>query len=59
MEYTADASALIERGYRSGISPVILQGSNIRGYLVDFSNPNEFFQINEITKYRRRVKRGD
>ncbi|OMJ66048.1 hypothetical protein SteCoe_37246 [Stentor coeruleus] len=57
-EYTAEASRQIESSFRAGINPIIIQGSNTKGYYIDITDVNNMFQLNEITQYKRAVKRG-
>mmetsp|Transcript_32097 Transcript_32097/g.31845 ORF Transcript_32097/g.31845 Transcript_32097/m.31845 type:complete len:99 (-) Transcript_32097:28-324(-) len=55
--YTAEASRQIEQAYklRSDNQLALVQGSNDKAYLMDFTN---FKQLNEKTHFQRSIKRG-
>ncbi|CAG9310132.1 unnamed protein product [Blepharisma stoltei] len=55
--YTAEASRQIEQAYklRADNQLALVQGSNDRAYLMDFTNMK---QLNEKTHYQRCIKRG-
>ncbi|CAG9333111.1 unnamed protein product [Blepharisma stoltei] len=54
-KYTAEASRQIEAAYQQR-SKALIQGSNIRGYLLDF---DQMKQQNEKTKFSRTIRRGE
>ena len=57
--YTAEGSRQIEEGFQSGVPKVLVQGDNIKAYLIDFGNrKDDMCQFNEVTQYRRPIKRG-
>ena len=52
--YTAEACRQIEHCYRTGQSPVILQGDNTKGYYIDIT---DMMQVNELSGFKRPIKR--
>ena len=52
--FTAEACRQIEHCYRSNQTPVVFQGSNIKGYYVELDT---MMQVNEDTGFKRAIKR--
>lgn len=55
--YSNEACIQLENCLQSNQKITILQGSNVKGYLVDLSNPSDFHQLNEKTNYKRSIRR--
>ena len=55
--YSNEACIQLENCFKSNQKITILQGSNVKGYLVDLSNPSDFHQLNEKTNYKRSIMR--
>ena len=57
--YTAEASRQIEACFRSNQSPCIIWGTSKNSYYIDLSDHSNPYQLNEKTKYKRSIKRGN
>ncbi|CAG9325178.1 unnamed protein product [Blepharisma stoltei] len=54
--YTKEASRQIEAAYSNGEKKVLVQGLNVKAYLIDLV---KYEQYNEQTRFNRKVRRGE
>ena len=56
-EYEPKASLLIDRAWQNSQTNVIVWGNNGKAYFIDMKDRNQPFQENEITHYKRPIRR--